>query len=249
MTSQTTPTPSRAETGGRSQAELRATLVDDLAATYAIATQLGITLTVTIDRGSILWHLDSLDGADATLTPVGFASESGSSLTKRAHAKSLQVHPSSIRALVSYQVGAVYPGVDLRPIEARLKAVPAGQWDRSGSMNWITRDGKADMFRLVEATDADAEFVLHAIADVEALVAEVRRLRAVTPAAVVADLTQLVEDTVDDLIRPVESGRYAEGGRNDHFNDGARDAKDAIIEALEKRLLPATEVAGAEVQA
>ncbi|WAC50276.1 hypothetical protein [Frigoribacterium sp. SL97] len=48
-----------------------------------------------------------------------------------------------------------------------------------------------------------------------------------------SDQLSVIDKTVDALERPVETGRYAESGPNDSFNDGLTTARDAITDALE----------------
>jgi hypothetical protein len=97
-------------------------------------------------------------------------------------------------------------GVDLGPIEARCKAASPGPWitcnPESAFKNWpigffsLGRDEEAkpsnwaistDHVRASEMTSggakADAEFIAHARQDIPALIAEVRRLRARSPAS------------------------------------------------------------------
>jgi hypothetical protein len=75
------------------------------------------------------------------------------------------------------------PEVRLAEIEVRVAAATPGPWTASSSGAWVTSKALrescgGDLFRVVDGSSADADLVVHAPADLAALAAEVRRLRA-----------------------------------------------------------------------
>lgn len=111
--------------------------------------------------------------------------------------------------------------LDLDPIQAREQAATPGPWHSADRIIGGGNSGRpiAEMYRYsrYHRPDVDGEFIAHARADVPALLAEVRRLRAVEAAAyafadematycsphgVAADYAQRLSDRLDAARTP-----------------------------------------------
>jgi hypothetical protein len=102
--------------------------------------------------------------------------------------------------------------LDLDAILARAAAATPGPWTANDRIGIVT-DAAADplaVFGGGKQDRADAEFTAHAREDIEALAAEIRRLRAELATARVAVLRE-VADTCDEA-----GGKYAARALNDH---------------------------------
>ena len=150
--------------------------------------------------------------------------------------------------------------LDLDAIEARANAATDGPWtlheddgDTFRAPAWEVRPASGEMVaRLRDWASADAEFIAHARTDVPALLAEVRRLRAVVAAcATLAERWEQMADHGDTAIGSFEGpaavtldAEVGERGRT--YRNASRDVREVLSTGqIPDDLLTATERAAA----